>query len=229
MPHVKALVLRPRPPAVITAVFYPDAFPTTTSVDGHLWKDPEADVSWADLVNADYTWVFPWPNDSQTYFLVGWASRPANLYDFIYRSAALFNTAALPDNACIISAVLSLYCNYKLDVQSTGVLDVNIFGLTTFSNTVLTDSDWANYGADPFSTTKTYAQIVLDAYNDFTLNAAGLAAISKTGVTKFGIADATHDIGGAAPGWVSGDNIAVYFNSADAASNKPKLTVTYEL
>jgi len=65
-----------------------------------------------------------------------------------------------------------------------------------------------------------------EGYNDMPLNATGLSNISKTGVTKFGLRDVEHDIGGTAPG-----ALTAYEMTFDSSNNdpepKPKLVVTY--
>ena len=68
-----------------------------------------------------------------------------------------------------------------------------------------------------------------DGYYDFILNATGLAAISKTGITKIGLRESAYDAPNIAPPWVSGHGRTLYIRYADDGSYKPKLVITYDL
>src|SRR5207249_11810531 len=78
-----------------------------------------------------------------------------------------------------------------------------------------------------FSTAITYAGWSTSGYNNFQLNAGGLAAISTTSIAKFGTRDALYDVANSAPPWTPGQasySVAYYADQA-GTSQDPKLTV----
>ena len=89
--------------------------------------------------------------------------------------------------------------------------DFDSLGTTTFS-TAITNTSWSTTG-----------------YNDFVLNASGLAAITVTGVSKFGAKETTYDLGGATPTWAadSDNSISGYFADETGTANDPKLVIEH--
>jgi len=79
-----------------------------------------------------------------------------------------------------------------------------------------------------FSDAITYGAFAV-GYNDFVLNAAGLAAISLTGVSEFGIRNANYDVPDLAPAWGSGnaETYLLAYASEQGEGFKPKLVITY--
>ena len=65
------------------------------------------------------------------------------------------------------------------------------------------------------------------AYNLWTLNATGRAAVSLTDITKLGFM-VENDRSGSAPSWSSNAIAAVVVQMADGA-NPPKLTVNFDV
>ncbi len=210
-----------------SATYNPDAHVESTSVDGYTWG-AIAQETWAVLVAAagtsfgdTGTSIFIWISSGST----------ANKWTDLVRSPSLFDTSGLPDNAVISAATYSLYGETNYQPQYFN-LDMNVYACTPASNTGLQNSDFntANWGSTAFSTTINQAnwKITSPFWNDFALNASGLAAISKTGITKIGIRDATHDAGATAPTWAN--YVAAYLSaySSDKGNGyKPKLVVTY--
>ena len=75
----------------------------------------------------------------------------------------------------------------------------------------------------------TYANYSISGYNDFTLNANGIAAISKTGISKFSARNANYDVAASSPPWVDSGLSSLYFYMAEQGTGyKPKLVVTYD-
>ncbi len=209
--------------------FYPDADPETSSVDGDAGEDTNG--TWATMRAAAGDGAYDtYATRSLAYFQH--ATATTNWWTYLVRGIYVFNTAALPDGCTITDAVLSFYGSSEADACVAGI-DVNVYSSAPASNTALAAGDFDSLGTTPFSdTAKTIATFSIVDYNDFTLNAAGLAAISKTGVSKFGTRDATHDVGGATPADGGADTAESYFNVYNAeqgAGYKPKLVVTYSL
>ena len=143
----------------------------------------------------------------------------------IYRGFLYFDTSSIPDSAVVTVAKLSLYgygspCKTEDDA---GHGDIGLFEGTqaipavaddynNFGGVLLTAGAFS-YDYDTFSNT---------AYNEATLNAAGMAVISKTGITKFALR-LKGDVDNIAP---AGNNYIQYFTGS-AGVNKPKLYVEY--
>lgn len=113
-------------------------------------------------------------------------------YGSISRLFILFDTSSIPDTEIITSATFSLYF-YDTDVHygdpiGQQIIDfaIALVGSTPASDTTIVAADYQNMGVIR------YANIDIPYFKSagvktFTLNAAGLAAISKTGKTKFGL------------------------------------------
>lgn len=159
-------------------------------------------------------------------------SGTVNLWQGLQRSMFNFNTAALTAGATIASAVLSFAGSGKTD--NMGITpDVNVYGGTVTSPIAANTSDFESAGSVSFSTAITYAAWqVASVYNDFTLNASGLAAISKTGVSLFTTRNENYDAGNVAPApgaWsaFTDSNIDCIFPDTVGTATDPKLVVTY--
>jgi hypothetical protein len=143
----------------------------------------------------------------------------------------LFSTGdVLPDEANISAATLSLFGTAKGDTFSVPAApDINIFAASPASNTALVGGDFDSFGSTSFCDTPvSYASFNTGGYNNFVLNDAGIAAISRTGVTRLGARNANHDASGIAPTWSSAKMAFLkgYF-AEQGTGYKPKLVVTY--
>ncbi len=213
-------------PALISdsATFYPDANPETSSVDGHAGR-VVTNEAWATLKAGAGTHS----NDSGAYLYSNRivTSSTTNEFSQAWRSIALFDTSGLPDSASITDAILSLYGEYKQDGLNC-TPDINIYSSNPASNTAVAAADFTSLGTTEFSTTINYADWNTAGYNDFALNASGIAAISKTGVSKFCARCAKYDVGALTPNWVASQTSQTRACSAEqGAGYKPKLVVTY--
>lgn len=133
---------------------------------------------------------------------------------YIYRGFLFFDTSSLPDGATITGATLRV--RYSSTV--TGSPSVSVQQATVASNTTVANADF-----DAFSATELAARVSpsVNTWAEFTLNASGLAAISKTGFTKFCLREA-QDVDGTY-------SAAKYGNvrTLDDSTYKPQLVVTY--
>ena len=138
----------------------------------------------------------------------------------INRGFVFFNTSALPSNAIIDNATLSLYkasdssaTDFKITIQN---------GQPTYPHSPLQDGDYAksrysgNGGA--FNTAN-----LVNGYNNITLNSTGLTWINRTSWTKFCLRS-SHDIAGTAP---TGNEYVNFYASEQGTNYKPKLTIAY--
>lgn len=210
--------------------FYPDAHPETSSVDGETEEYTGVagtGVIWATIRGAD-------GNGHQD---VGTENLPCRIFADtvserwreIRRGIYLFYTEGLPDDCIISAATISLRGLSKTDgVNITN--DVNIYSSAPAANNDLVDGDYNSLGEIAYCDTPIiHANWDTAGYNEFAFNATGIAAISKTGVSKFGTRNATHDAANSPPTWASGDSAYFTCYSADQGNTifDPKLVVTY--
>lgn len=148
-----------------------------------------------------------------------------NNYNSLFRSILLFNTGSLGTDATISGAVLSTYYKAKQNLGGVYIVSSN-----PASDTALANSDYGNLGTTSFGYLAD-ASISASQYNDFTLNASGLSAISKTSLSKFGM-KIDIDFTGTGDG-ATGNGYDRYYNFYSSrrtgTANDPKLVVTYTL
>ena len=210
--------------------FVPDPNPETNTVDGfarHL-LGAGAGLSWTDLVAAAGNGARDDTNGEDT--AVSFRSDTSPNWREIIRGAFLFNTAAIPDADTISSA--SLVIN---GVQVSDGLaldpDIGVYSSNPASNTALASGDYDAFGTTPLSDTTFAMDVSWTAAGDntFPLNAAGIAAIDDTGITKLGMRNVTNDVGNTNPTHPGSGNIQSFFNINMAAgtANDPELIVTH--
>ena len=213
-----------------STIFYPDADPESTSVDGYVEEDvspsPPYYLSWADLVASPGNNANDDRHGGMDIFIyIASTSAPnTDKWRTLTRGIILFDTSSLADTQ-IISATLSLYCEGKYDLLSI-TPDINIYSSNPASNTALIAGDFDSCGSTAFSTTKTYGNITASAWNVFTLNSSGISAINKSGISKFSVRNANYDVANHAPSWTGLKYSTIIFDSADG-TYAPKLTVEY--
>lgn len=147
---------------------------------------------------------------------------PQNQFDgltyYISRGFWPFDTSALPASPTISAAVLSFYID---DVHAADTDSVAVVQSTQASNTALVVEDYDQIGSTSGGSI-TFASITVNQYNDIALNATGISWISDSGFTK--LATRTlNDLNNVTP--TGRSDCDVY--TADNASNKPKLVITY--
>ena len=206
--------------------YYPDADPETTSVDGQVDRSG-VDETWA-TIRAGAGVAFA---DSNNYLeLYIKASGTTDQFVLLHRLILLFDTSVLADGAVISAATLSLYGVLKTDGLAC-TPDINIYASTPASNTALQASDYGQTGATAYCATPiTYAnwKTADPFWNDFSLNADGIAAISKTGISKFAARNANYDVANVKPAWVASEtSYLIPYSSEKGVGFKPKLVVTY--
>lgn len=103
---------------------------------------------------------------------------------------------------------------------------VNIVSSTPASDTTIANADYSQLGSTKFSSNVFISSLLTGQYNEISLNATGIAAISKTGVTKLGIR-IDCDIDNTEPSWQASAEANIQINMADNGSNVPYLEITY--
>lgn len=211
-----------------TSTFYPDPNPESTSVDGKVGVQLGLGIgiTWSALVGHVGTFG---EDDGATYSAV--YIRSDNVSDKwrrLYRSVYLFDTSSIPDGDVINSGTFHSHGISKAD--NLGISpNINIYSSAPASNTALVAGDFDSLGSTAFSTAITFSNWLTTGYNNFVLNANGLAAISKTGVSKFGLRNANYDAADSAPSWSSNlvSQFSNYWAEESGTSKDPKLVVVH--
>lgn len=216
-------------PLIALPIFYPDADPENTSVDGYVAGGWAAGLSFANIRDRPGNNSNDSGADMYTFLK---AHADNNEFETLRRLVILFDTSTIGAATVIASAVLSLYPTSKTNTLLLSAAHAGhaLVSSNPTANDALQNADFAiaRFGNTRYITDLAYADITVDQYNDMTLNAAGKNAIAKTGITKFGMMLAV-DLDNGTPNWVAGAKYClVIFKAADGgAATKPKLEVTY--
>lgn len=202
--------------------FWPNPHPETTSCDGRVFRNNPGGT-WADIRDGAGNTASDNATAANMVFIS--SSATTNRWNAIVRSHFGFDTSAIDDSETIDSAVMSLWL---LALEDAFTESAVLCASTPASATGLVAGDYANFGTMRYSSDVAISALSINQYNDWTLNSAGLAAISKTGVTSLGLRLAG-DIDNAEPSWLSNTNSRINGNYAENASGTaraPKLVVT---
>ena len=212
---------------VLTAYPDPPAAPVTSCNGLTIRYTGGSGDSWANvrLLAGTHVQTFG-PN----YFARIVAHTEVDKWDWISRTVFLFDTSAIGSTKQVTAATFSLFANGGANTFG-GAAQFNVYTSNPTSNTgvITTDYNIAKWGSTALSSALTFGTtFVIGAYNAFTLNASGLAAISKTGVSKLGTRS-VNDADNVPPSWASAGNQAFNGYLADDAglTRDPKLVVTY--
>lgn len=140
-----------------------------------------------------------------------------------YRAILSFNTAALPDNATIQSAVLKIKYSSFVGTNPFSVLGSLWAQIKkdTFNNNA--SLELADFNVAPSSATSAGSfSGPVNAWYSATLTSTGRANLNLTGLTQFRLRFATDD---------NNNHIAdmIRFNSGNASANQPELVITYTI
>ena len=204
--------------------------PDTTAVDGRVHHDAGtgSTETWA-TVRADAgSAAATQPGIDANFCRYYAATGNADKFRLIVRCYFLFPTGSLPDTDTISAATLSIWEHDKTTSPAGAIPSQNIYSGVPASDTVLAAGDYAQakFGSTPFSTELAFNSVLDAAYNDFVFNADGLAAISKTGNSRFSALIANYDVANVSPPWGSAESPGWGANFSPAV-NLPKLVVTH--
>jgi hypothetical protein len=217
-----------------TLTVYPDPHTESASVDGWVRQNyaDGAAPDWATIraaagVDAD--------DDVTSGNIVEFQHNSTGVnWVNLTRSIFLFDTSSLTAGATISATVMSIASLQRANAAAATNPDINIYSSNPASNTALAAGDFDSLGTTKFCDTAiTYANWTpVDTYHDWTFNAAGRAAISKTSITKLGAKDYTSDAGGVDPGNgapYSESYLIGYLADSTGTTHDPRLVVTYSL
>lgn len=220
---------RGAPPTTLT--FYPDADPETSSVDGGVYTALVTGVSWPAILAHAGTHGIAYTETNYCFWYA--AGYIQNTWDKNYRADLLYDTSVIPLGSQIISATLAICGRTKGDYHNEKP-NLQLYGSNPVSNTALVKADYQRTFDVPFSDTPiAYDDLEVNpnapAPNSFTLNPAGLAAITPGGISKFCLKNANFDVAGVMPIWTRWRG--AYFNafmSEKGGNFRPKLVVTFQ-
>ncbi len=134
-----------------------------------------------------------------------------------------FDTSALGATSTISSATMSVYGHTGQQETNVEFSNLRLYEGTQSDSLVVADYD--NFGAEALSDSFTNWEYPLatNAYSTITLNAAGLALINKTGITKF----CGRIVGDITPAEPTGANQAIIWSNEKGTGYQPKLVITY--
>ncbi|MEK7554194.1 MAG: hypothetical protein AAB517_02390 [Patescibacteria group bacterium] len=204
-----------------TLTVYPDAgYPGTTTCDGNI---SIATATWAG--SRDATAGNSVTVDSPANILMQ-ARLDAVPEYLVTRGFFLVDASALTSAANISAATWSFAANGAV-FSNADLSTIHLVSSTPASNTTLVIGDFDQIGSTSFSSLAMASWVNTDhTYNDFALNANGIANISKTGVSKFAARN-SRDLDNSAP---TGNNIcSCYFADQAGTTDDPKLVITYTL
>jgi hypothetical protein len=211
-----------------TLTVYPDAGSGSTTVDGDPKHEVGAGTTWTALATGVGTGLFN-PVTTTVIELVRIDSdTDTDEWNLNARSVFTFDTSSIPDDNNINSATISFYINTLFDGLSI-TPNLNVYSASPASDNDLVAGDYDGVGSTELSTTKTYASLTNNAYNDFTLNASGITNIDATGVSGFSTRNAEYDVADVAPTWSSNTVSRIRAASADngGTTNDPKLVIQH--
>jgi hypothetical protein len=206
-----------------TTTYYPDN--PTAKVDGeelgntsNVWATQRGNAS-AD--GQDYTSA-----SDNNHCRVGKTGTPSFA---IGRGIYLFDTSAIPDTDTISSATFGMWvAGAPSNGDNDGDDVCHLVSSAPASETALALGDYSSLGSTDFGSGGDYTSLSSGAYDVITLNASGLANISKTATSKFGTREG-HDLNNNAyNGTAPGNNLYLTnFVETAGTANDPYLTVVY--
>lgn len=216
-----------------SSTFYPDPNTETSSVDGQVtgYSDLGVTISavYSDARNqlsgissSDTSTTF-----SASSYIFSDGQRGGLTEAQIVRGFLLFDTSSLGSGAVVSAATLSVWPTSKANNHNDGLDYITVVSSAPVSNTSLANLDYSSIGTTAFSSSVDITGLSTGAYHNFTLNSSGIANISTTGVSKFGIREG-HDFVGTAPLSPNGTT-GVQMSAAETSgtTQDPKLAVTY--
>jgi len=209
----------PPPPPTI---FYPDAHPETTTVDGHT-RAAGYYLGWAALVGADGVGF----NDNAQTFDVGFGSTIyTNYWGYLHRPTLLYDLSSLPPGTTIVAAKLSFYLKEKFN-NFTFQPAVAVYESYPDSNTALVPADYQHFYDTILSDKINFTDLSTTEKNSLTLNALGISKLVPGEIAKLALRETNYDAPNLDPGWENDKDFYLHIWSADKGDPyKPALELT---
>lgn len=213
---------------------FPDAGTGNTTVDGQVTHftgitegDPFATLQ-ASGTEANGT------NTQIAVYLWNRYGNTNTWYNYLIRGIFTYDTSPLTSGANISAVTFALMPKTIFsELGMTGDdIDQAIVSSNPASDNELVTADYDTLGSTEFSDARLdHSAAIVDTYLTQTLNAAGIAAISKTGITKLGIQLGV-DFDDGTPPWLGNsvrDGILWYSADEAGTDSDPYIEITYTL
>lgn len=206
-----------------TSTFYPAAG-DVSPIDGRTIRGP-LDEAFATIITGAGSSAGETTTAVTTGSFIN-ASTTSNQWKYVVRFHSLFDTSAITDTDTIDSATYSIWVINKMTNTS---VSYNVTATNPAATNALVASDHQTVSNTKFATDILTSNITNGQYTDWTFNSSGLAAINKTGISKFAFR-VSEEISGSMPTWASGIQYGVNgFYTADqvGTTSDPKLVVMH--
>ena len=210
-----------------TLTVSPDADPETTTCDGFTGASTLA--VWS--VKRTQNGTFADPTSNSQWCAAAFESYRTDMWDSLYRGCFLYDTSSLSVLAIINFSRTRFFAAGQNTFTNGNSPTYGLYSSNPASNTNLVAADHTSYGSvllsqDIFPTSFGYSNKYL------TLNSSGIAAISKTSITKLAIRENVYDVGTATPTWTPSQDyygFACYYADSAGTSNDPYLYIVYDV
>lgn len=206
-----------------TLTLNPNANVETTSVDGYAGRWVAEESFAAMIAGAGVI-----ANDSAASNACPLLSSGATSAKFVQlrRGIYLFDTSSLDDGVTVTAAELGLYGISKVTWLTPAELAVT--AATPASNTAIVAADYSRVGSIEFATRVSSPAWSTTGFTPLVFNAAGIASISLTGISKYAVRLGC-DVDGVAPAWLAnvGTSYTGYQADQPGTAYDPYLNVTY--
>jgi hypothetical protein len=146
----------------------------------------------------------------------------ADGFNTLYRTIVVFDTTTIPATATVSSQILSIYAPAAGKLSGLGEQGIYVVNCTPANPTLLVATDYQATTFTAFASVS-FAGINGDAYTHITLPAS---AITLAGTTSLMLV-LEDDYNNALSQPLADSQSGISFNTSEAASGKPYLTITY--
>ena len=182
--------------------------------------------TWANVIGAATGTVVDSTTATQVMVQAAGTSTYGDSKFYCDRQFFAFDTSSLPDDAIVTDVKLGVYIT-TVDATSAGG-SVNVFEGTQASTTTLATSDFDAVGSTAWATAINFTSLSAGAYNEWTFNSTGRAAVSLTGSTKVCLRSSL-DSGNSAPTGANWSAFSGRNSEYASTTSDPYLTITYSL
>ena len=207
-----------------TSTFYPDPDAETNTVDGYTVRG--GTLTWSDI--HDGVGTGSGDVDATAAIAQLSASATADRWAFMRRGVFGFYTESIPDGDTISSATFSLR-GFSISDQFSQSVVIDRNPPATATALANGDYDLAGWnGVEQATGRITIASWSTAGYNNFTLNAAGISNINKTGASWFGTR-LSGDFDNSEPVYSASliARVNIYLADNTGTTNDPKLVVIH--
>lgn len=168
-------------------------------------------------------------NGLALYIMYVWNRTPANLV-YLYRSGQIYNTSLIGSASTITSATLRMAGLSESTVLGSLGATVADWSPANINNPICGDWDSTTYTLYSSSNLTAATHVISAGANNFTLNAAGIAAINKNGNSPFyfmGMNDIDNSTTGITWAPDASSTLREYGATAAVEANRPTLIIEY--